>query len=221
MEEQKGLTTRQHRLKNFLKDNFISGKFFSIREICENVKYSSGEHCYKYDDSITTHDHCVELGNDVRAINACLVDGWKLIIKDKKGGVKLAENEQEFKTWWNAEAKKVDDKKIKLNMMLSKAQEDGIMPIINKANNPVDTTKDLTPIDAYMERTFEMMFVNLADKVIKIARVKKYKFDDISNKAMLFMPNDNIITLENINEALTISHIDRPFYENYTKEYIK
>lgn len=219
--EQKGLTTRQHALKNFLKDNFVSGKFFSIKEICNSVVYSDGSPCYEYDDRETTHDHCVALGNDVRAINECLVDGWKLIIKDKKGGVKLAESKEEFETWWNAEAKKVDDRKVKLNMMLSKAQEDGLMPIINKAGNPVDTSKDLKPIETYMKVEKQepklngtLAFIDLVHKVAYIVKdVWEYTLNEETHIA--YVGNKTIL---DIYEVITMDQLERPFYEDYRKE---
>lgn len=222
--EQSKLTTRQHLLKTFLENNFISGKFFSIYEICQSVHYSDGEPCYEYDDREITHDHCVALGNDVRAINECLVDGWKLIIKDKKGGVKLAESETEFKTWWDAEKKKVDDRAIKLNMMLSKAQDDGLMPIINKANNPVDPNKDLKPIEAYMRvETYEgdyisLAFINKTEKIIYfVEKVYKYKYYKADKDVYANNPYEQF-EFSGIDEILNFNQF-REHKEYYYKEW--
>ena len=57
------LTTRQHRLVDYLKDNFQSGRFFTIEELC------AAELGYSLNTNPKIHDKCVALGSDVRAIN--------------------------------------------------------------------------------------------------------------------------------------------------------
>ena len=63
------LATRQHRLKDFLEDNFVSGKFFTIEEIVENFKDHEGQPYYKLNTNPYTHDKCISLANDVKALN--------------------------------------------------------------------------------------------------------------------------------------------------------
>lgn len=133
--EQKGLTTRQHRLKDFLEQHFISGKYWSIEEICENVKYGDGTPCYILNTDKAKHDKQIQLSADVRAINWNCVDGYKIIIKDKYGGMKLCESEEELNTWKNKELAKVERKYQYLNNLKYKANRDGQAPIYNQALN--------------------------------------------------------------------------------------
>ena len=59
----KNLTPRQHRLVDFLKDNFQKGRFYTIEEICPaNLGYTLNT-------NPRTHDKCVALGSDIKAIN--------------------------------------------------------------------------------------------------------------------------------------------------------
>lgn len=151
------LTTRQWRLKDFLEKHFEPGRFFSIREICDSVKFTDGSNCYKYDDRPTSHDRCVALGNDVRSINWEQCEGWKLIIKDKQGGVKLAESTEEFEKWWKEQHDALENRYKLLSVMKTKAEKDGMMPIFNMKLNPVDPNKNLKPIDAYMKNCWAIV----------------------------------------------------------------
>lgn len=161
--EQSKLSPRQWLLKRFLEENFVSGKFYSIKEICDLVVYPSGEKAYIYNTDPYNHDKCVALGNDVRAINWSVSEGYKIIIKDKKGGVKLCENESEFIEWRNNELRPLEKKYAYLNNLKWKAERDGTMPIINQANNPVDTTKDLKSVKVYAEEEKEGETKNARD----------------------------------------------------------
>lgn len=144
---QNGLNTRQWVLKKYLENNFVSGKYFSIEEIVANVMYG-GEPLYKLNTNPRIHDKCVMLSSDVREINWNMVDGYKIIVKDKKGGIKLAENIEEFNQWYEEEMKPLITKIEYLNILKGKAKLDGTCPIINKANNPVEP-QDVKPVKVF------------------------------------------------------------------------
>ena len=74
---------------------------------------------------------------DVRVINWNTNNGYKIIIKDEKGGIKLAESKEEFDQWYDREYSKIEKAYQYLNTIKSKTSWDGVMPIINKANHPV------------------------------------------------------------------------------------
>ena len=121
----KNLTPRQHRLVDYLKDNFVSGKYFSIEEICESgLGYELNKNPY-------THDKCVSLGNDIRQINWAIGSRYSIIVKDKKGGCKLCESKQEFDEWKQSELAPLERKLKYLNNLEYKASLDDTMPIIN------------------------------------------------------------------------------------------
>ena len=71
------MNTRQHKLYQFLKDNYRDGRYISKKEICEGLPT-----LYTYDEN--TNRHNVEIEQDVRAINE-----WdnmqKCIVSCKKG----------------------------------------------------------------------------------------------------------------------------------------
>lgn len=121
----KNLTPRQHRLVDYLKDNFVSGKYFSIEEICES------ELGYELNKNPYTHDKCVSLGNDIRQINWAIGSRYSIIVKDKKGGCKLCESKQEFDEWKQSELAPLERKLKYLNNLEYKASLDDTMPIIN------------------------------------------------------------------------------------------
>lgn len=143
-----GINVRQWVLKKWLENNFVKGKFYSIEEICEQVTYN-GEHLYKLNKNPRIHDKCIMLGSDVNVINDNEVDGYKIIIKDSKGSIKLVENEEELKTYLDS----IEIPALKILKRVwtirSKAKLEGTMPIINKANNPVED-KDLKFVDVFM-----------------------------------------------------------------------
>lgn len=155
-EHTKGINTRQWILKMWLEKNFVKGKFFSIEEICEQVTYN-GEHLYTLNKNPRIHDKCLQLSDDVREINWNCVDGYKIIIKDEKGGIKLCESQEEFDSWYNDEIATMEIKYQYLNTIKQKAKWDGVVPIINKANNPV---KDYKPIDVFCQFDDEDMLIN-------------------------------------------------------------
>lgn len=119
------LTTRQHRLVDYLKDNFVSGKYFSIEEICDS---GLG---YTLNTNPKIHDKCAMLSSDIRAINWAIAQRYSIIIKDKNGGCKLCESKEEFETWRNIEKAKVEKKYQYLNTLEYKVDRDGTCPIVN------------------------------------------------------------------------------------------
>lgn len=138
----KNLTSRQHRLVDYLKDNFVSGKYFSIEEICESgLGYELNKNPY-------THDKCIALGNDIRQINWSIGSRYSIIVKDKKGGCKLCESKQEFDEWKQSELAPLERKWKYLNNLEYKADRDGTMPIINLNDKPINE-KDLEFVDVY------------------------------------------------------------------------
>ena len=64
------LNSRQHRLKDWLHENFVSGKYFTIEEIC-NAGLG-----YELNTNPRIHDKCVALSNDVKQLN------WRPMLKD-------------------------------------------------------------------------------------------------------------------------------------------
>lgn len=119
------LTTRQHRLVDYLKDNFQSGRFFTIEELC------AAELGYSLNTNPKIHDKCVALGSDVRAINWAIGSRYSIIVKDKKGGCKLCESKEEFDEWKESEMKPLVNKIKYLNNLEYKASYDGTTPIVN------------------------------------------------------------------------------------------
>ena len=136
------LTPRQHALRNFLDNNFEGGKYFSIEEIC-NAGLG-----YELNTNPKSHDKCIALSNDVKAINWCITERYKIIIKNKKGGVKLCESEAEFNEWRDAEMKKVERKYQYLNTLKYKEQRDGTTPFINQAGRVLDID-EIKPVEVF------------------------------------------------------------------------
>ena len=132
------LIDRQHRLMDFLKYNFISGRYYSIEEIVDRVVDSEGKPYYKLNTNPYNHDKCVALSNDVRTINCSITDRYHIIIKDNKGGCKLVESKAEFEEWKNRELKPLETKWKYLNNLTWKENRDGTCPIVNLANNPIE-----------------------------------------------------------------------------------
>ena len=90
------------------------------------------------------------MSNDVRTINWSVNEGRKIIIKNSKGHIKLCENREEFDAWREKEMKPIIRKYQFLNNLKFKADFDGVLPLINLANNPIDYSKDNThPIEVY------------------------------------------------------------------------
>ena len=74
----KNLTSRQHRLVDYLKDNFVSGKWFTIEELC------SANLGYILNTNPRVHDKCASLGADIRAINWAIASRYSIIINCNK-----------------------------------------------------------------------------------------------------------------------------------------
>lgn len=143
------LTPRQHALKNWLEQNFICGKFYSIEEIC-NANLG-----YVLNTNPRTHDKCVALGNDVKALNwATNRERYIPIIKDKKGGIKLCETERELKDFIKSETDKVEKVWQYANHLKSLINVDGSVPIINLANRSL-SLKEMKPVDVYKKDTHQ------------------------------------------------------------------
>lgn len=148
-EKELKLTPRQHRLKDWLNDNFESGKFFSIEEVVKGFVNEEGKPYYKLNTNPYKHDKCIALSNDVRAINWLVgIKRYIPIIKDKKGGVKLCESKAEFDEFYNLREKRVQRHYQYLNTLKSMVEMDGYVPIINLANR-VLSADEQKPIDTF------------------------------------------------------------------------
>ena len=119
------LTSRQHRLRDYIDDNFAPGRWFTIEELC------SADLGYELNTNPKSHDKCIALANDIKAINWAIADRYKIIIKDKRGACKLAESKEEFDSWWQAEHDKLETKYQYLNTLKWKEERDGTVPIVN------------------------------------------------------------------------------------------
>ena len=133
---EKELNIRQLILKIWLEKNFVKGKFFSIEEVCEKCVYK-GEQLYKLNKNLRIHDKCAMLSEDVRTINWCTTNGYKIIVKNEQGGIKLCESKDEFDDWYDREYQKVEQKYQYLNTLKAKTKWDGTMRIIDEKNHPV------------------------------------------------------------------------------------
>ena len=140
------LIDRQHRLMDFLKDNFISGRYYSIEEIVDRVVDSEGKPYYKLNTNPYNHDKCVALSNDVRTINWTIVDRYHIILKDNKGGIKLCESKEEFEAWKEETKAPLIKKLGYLSNLEWKEKREGTCPIVNLANNPIDID-EVKPIE--------------------------------------------------------------------------
>ena len=137
------LNSRQHRLKDWLHENFVSGKYFTIEEIC-NAGLG-----YELNTNPRIHDKCVALSNDVKQLNwATNVERYIPIIKDNKGSIKLCETEQELKDFVAKEERKVEKACEYKNHLKSLIQVDGTMPFINLAGRVLGES-EIKPIDVY------------------------------------------------------------------------
>ena len=149
----KKLTSEHHLLKNFLEQHFVSGKFFTIEEIVENVRNSEGEPIFILNTKPTTHDKCVKLANMVKELNwATNVERYIPIIKDKKGSIKLCENEEELRGYIESETKRIENTYKYYNHLKSLIAVDGTIPFINLANRVKDDD-ELKPIEIYQKET--------------------------------------------------------------------
>lgn len=128
----KNLTPRQHRLVDYLKDNFISGRYFTIEEIC------GANLGYVLNTNPKSHDKCIALGSDIRAINWAIGCRYSIIIKDSKGSAKLCESKEEFDEWKKSELEPLERKWKYLNNLEYKAEQDGTMPLLNLNDRPLE-----------------------------------------------------------------------------------
>jgi len=150
----KGLTTRQRRLKDWLDNNFQSGKFFSIEEVVKGVVDKDGIPYYTLNKNPHKHDKCLSLSRDVRAINFNITDRYIPIVKDTKGGIKLAENEQEIKTFVGRLQKQVENQCKYFNTIIYKSKLDGTVPLFTFAGRVLGED-EIKPVDAYKRETHE------------------------------------------------------------------
>lgn len=144
IQEEDKLTPRQHRLRNWLTYHFESGRYFTIEEIC------NADIGYTLNTNPKTHDKCIALANDIKAINWNICERYKIIIKDNKGSCKLAESETEFNAWRDAELAKVEKKYQYLNNLKWKAARDGTVPVVNQANRALKP-EETTVVEVYQK----------------------------------------------------------------------
>lgn len=128
----KNLTTRQHRLVDYLEKHFKSGYYFSIEELC-----ASGLG-YELNTNPKIHDKCASLGNDIRQINWRIGSRYSIIVKDKKGGCKLCESKEEFEEWKESEMKPLITKIKYLNNLEYKASYDSRVVMVNLNDRALD-----------------------------------------------------------------------------------
>lgn len=131
----KNLTPRQHRLIDYLENNFEQGKYFSIESICD------AELGYELNTNPKTHDKCISLGNDIRQINWKIGHRYSIIVKDKKGGCKLCESQQEFNEWKQSELAPLERKWKYLNNLSYKASWHDTAPLINLNDRALETNE--------------------------------------------------------------------------------
>lgn len=137
------LNTRQHSLKNWLEENFVSGKWFTIEEVCEA---GLG---YVLNTNPRSHDKCILLSNDVKEIDwATGVERYIPIIKNSKGSIKLAESREELEEYIASEKRKVEKVCMFANHLQSLIALDGTCPIINLSNNAIELSK-IKPVEVY------------------------------------------------------------------------
>jgi len=212
------LNTRQWRLKDWLEKNHISGKYWSIEEIVENVKFTNGENCYRLNTNPHIHDKCAALGADVKAINWDCEEGQKIIIKDRYGGVKLAETEYEFNEWRLQQLDKLEKSYKYLNNLKWKAKRDGTMPILNQALNPVDPNKNLKPIECYIGKTpYKRVFVFVTEKILLTVNMFNYKISDDYTSADCLLPNGDIYRVSGWKECVSPESVNSRFYDNFER----
>lgn len=146
---QKQLETRCHRLKDWLEENFVSGKFWTIEEIVRNVRDSEGQPYYELNTNPHTHDKCIALANDVKQLNwHTNRERYIPIIKDKRGAIKLCENKEELEKYVDSEKKRIENTYKYYNHLDSLTKVDGTIPFINQANRVLDE-KEIKPIEVY------------------------------------------------------------------------
>ena len=144
----KGLTTRQRQLKDWLDENFQKGKFFSIEEVVKGVVDKDGKPCYELNQDPHKHDKCIALSHDVRQINFNITERYIPIVKDKYGGIKLAENKEEVEEFVGVMKKKVENMCKYYNTIIYKTNLDGVIPFITLGGR-VLTLDEMKPVEAF------------------------------------------------------------------------
>lgn len=142
------LSTRCHRLKDWLNDNFESGRYFTIEEIVKGVVNREGEPYYKLNTNPKVHDKCIALANDVKQINRKLNDRYIPIVKDDKGSCKLAENKEEIAEYIAGIRKEVEQKCIYCNLIIAKTEMQDAIPFITLAGR-VLSQDEMKPVDVF------------------------------------------------------------------------
>lgn len=148
---QRELDTRSHRLKDWLEDNFVSGKFFTIEEICKYVRDEEGEPYFKLNTNPHIHDKCIALSQTVKDLNwhtgrECYIP----IIKDKNGSIKLAENKEELECFINGLKRKVENANKYANHLQGLIDLADTIPFINQANRVLKDS-EIKPIEVYAQ----------------------------------------------------------------------
>ena len=144
----KGLTTRQKALRKWLDDNFVQGKFFSIEEIVRGCVDEEGKPYYALNCNARIHDKCLALANDIKQLNRKTTENFIPIVKDNKGGCKLAENEDEVKDFIEALRAEARNKAIYCNIIISKTNMEGVIPLIDFNDKPL-SVDEMKPIEVY------------------------------------------------------------------------
>ena len=145
----KKLTSEHHLLKNYLEAHFVSGKYFTIEEIVANVKDSEGKPIFTLNTRPQTHDRCIKLANMVKELNwATNVERYIPIVKDKNGGIKLAENKAELEDFIKGLKHKVENANKYANHLQSIIDLQDTMPFINLANRCLNED-EMKPIEVY------------------------------------------------------------------------
>lgn len=147
--KEKKLTTRQHALKNWLEDNFVSGRFFTIEEIIDLVRDGDNRPYYTLNTSSKSHDKCLALATDVKELNwHTNRERYIPIIKDNKGSIKLCESEQELKDYVEKEKARIERTYQYYNHLNSLIGVDGTTPFINLANRVLEDS-EIKPVEVY------------------------------------------------------------------------
>lgn len=143
------LTSEHHILKNYLIEHFISGHYYSIEEIVEKVRYDDDTPLFKLNTNPYTHDKCFKLSKMVKELNwATNVKRYIPIVKDKFGGIKLAENKSELEGFIKDLKHKVENANKYANHLQSLIDLQDTIPFINLANR-VKTESEMKPIEIY------------------------------------------------------------------------
>jgi len=148
------VTNEQKALNDYLTKNFECGKWFTIEEICANVKDDLGFNIFELNKNPKCHDKCIKLSKMVKDINYNYDDQQKLIIKNKQGSIKFAETKKEFDAWRDGELKKLENKWKYLNSLRWKEKQDGTTPLYT--DNLIKNKENKT-IDRFMKKTFAIL----------------------------------------------------------------